>query len=215
MKKNTVKKAVAKMEIAHMNTAQKVKYARDTHNTATASSVFQSTPQLQTSMTAWQAATDALDQNQSDISKTEGLLTTLRQKEVNLVFNYEVTAASYGGVAQATAKGDPSVVAGLGLALKSPPMKPVEIGAPLGLQIHTSKAGVESLVWDKVLGARLYVMQISTDPATDASWTTVQGGGRKRKLTGLVHGQKYLLRVKALGATLESPWSAVLGITAK
>jgi hypothetical protein len=43
----------------------------------------------------------------------------------------------------------------------------------------------------------------------------VEGGGRRRRLLGLVHGQKYLLRVRALGAKQEGPWSAPVGFLAK
>jgi hypothetical protein len=60
----------------------------------------------------------------------------------------------------------------------------------------------------------LYQVQISVDPATDATWITLEGGGRRRKLVGLVHGQKYLARVRALGARQEGPWSATVGFVA-
>ena len=212
-KKQTIKKAVVKMNTATMTNAQKVKFAHDTQTTAQGSPAFQGSPTAQASMTAWQATTTSLDQNQSDINKAEQQLVTLRQQEVQHVFDFEVAATNYGGVVQSIAKGDAAIVSSLGLAVRVPATPTVEIQAPLGLQIKTSKAGVESLVWDKVPGAHLYIMQMSVDPATDATWTTVPGGGRKRKLVGLVHGQKYLLRVKALGAKLEGPWSAVLGIT--
>ena len=203
------------MKTAKMTPAQMVKFAHDTETAAATSPSFQSSPVAQATMTTWQSATTALDQNQSDIRKAELLLVTLRQQEVARIFDYQVAAASYGGVAQAIAKGDASVVSSMGLAVKAAAMPVVEILAPLGLQIRTTKAGVDSLYWDDVAGARLYMMQISVDPATDATWVTVAGGGRRRKLVGLAHGQKYLLRVKALGAKLEGPWSAVLGITAK
>jgi hypothetical protein len=214
-KKNSIKQTIVTKQTSKLNTAQKVKFARDTENTAKASPAYQASPPAQTSMTAWKGATDALDQNRSQITTLEGQLETARTKEVQLVHDYEVAATNYASAVQTVANGDPSVVAALGLGVKPVGTPIVELGAPLGLQIRTSKAGVESLVWDKVLGARVYVMQASVDPATDTSWVTLQAGGRKRKLTTLVHGQKYLLRVKAVGAKLEGPWSAVLGITAK
>ena len=214
-KKQTIRKTVVKMQTATMTSAEKVRFAHDTQTAAQTSPTFQGSPVLQTAMTAWQATATALAQNRSDIAQKEQQLITLRQQEVQHVFDYEVAAASYGGVAQAIARGDVSVVASLGLAVRVPATPTVEILAPLGLQIQTTKAGVASLVWDAVFRAHLYIMQMSVDPATDVTWTTVPGGGRKRKLVGLVPGQKYLLRVKALGANLEGPWSATLGITGK
>jgi len=214
-KKQTIKKATVKMHTVTMTPAQKLTFAHETQTTAQTSPTFQGSPALQAAMTTWQAATAGLAQNQSDISQTEQQLFTLRQQEVQHVFDYEVAAVNYGGIAQASAKGDASIVAALGLAVKVPGKPIVEIAAPLGLQIKTTKAGVEWLVWDKVPGAHIYVMQMSVDPATDTTWIAVPGGGRRRKLVGLIHGQKYLLRVKALGTKLEGPWSAVLGITGK
>ena len=154
--KKVIKQTIVTKQTSKLNTAQKVKHARDTENTAKASPAYQASPPAQNSMTAWKSATDALDQNRSQITTLEGQLETARTKEVQLVHDYEVAATNYATTVQTVANGDPSIVAALGLGVKPAATPIVELSAPLGLQIHTSKAGVESLVWDPVPGARVY-----------------------------------------------------------
>jgi hypothetical protein len=214
-KKKTVKKVLVKLDTSKMTPAERVQFARNAQNTAKQCPAYTGSATAQASMTTWQTAANALDQNQSSIAQAVLALQTLRGQEGQLVYNYDVAAADYGGVVQTLANGVPSIVTGMGLAVKADATPSPAIVAPTGLMIATSKAGVDSLVWDKVPGARLYVMQYSPDPATDASWVTMPGGGRRRKLVGLVHGQKYVLRVMAMGAKQSGPWSATLGVVAK
>jgi hypothetical protein len=129
-----------------------------------------------------------------------------------------MAASDYAATVRLLAINDPTVVPALGLTPAAPKSPPPTIVAPLGVHIATTKAGADSFAWDAVPGARLYMAQISSvNPPTDASWSVIEGGGRKRKLAplGLVHGQVYLLRVRALGAVEEGPWSATLTYTAK
>ena len=214
-KKASPRQAVAKVASSKLGAAAKVKLAQDAQTTAQGNPVYTGSPAAQSAMQAWQSAATQLSQQQSAVTQLEQQLFTLRNEEPQLFFNYQVAATGYRGVVESLAKGDPKVIAALGLDVKTLSATPTELSPPLGLQLKTTKAGVDWLLWDKVLGARLYVMQVSLDPATDATWTTVQGGGRKRRLSGLVHGQKYLVRVKAMGAKIEGPWSAPLGIVGK
>ena len=215
MTKATIKRALVKLGTGRMTPAQLVKFTRDTNATAKTSPAFLASPAAQGFMTTWVAAADAVEKNETEITKAETVVVTLRGQEVQLVFGCQVAAADFAGSVETLANGDPEVVKAMGLGLRTPGQPVVEIAAPLGLKLATSRLGVVSLHWDTVPGARLYVMQLSVDPATDASWVTVAGGGRSRKLVGLVHGQKYLLRVMAKGARIDGPWSTVLGYTAK
>jgi hypothetical protein len=214
-KKASIKKTIVKLDTSKMTPAERVTFARTVQNTAKTSPVFQGSANAQTSMATWQTATDALDQNQQGIAKAEKGLVTLRGQEAQLVFDYDAAASDYAAVVRTLAKDDPTIVPTLGLTEKATKTATPDIVAPLGLKITTTKAGVDSLAWNIVPGAHLYLAQISVDPATDPTWITLTGGGRRRKLLGLVHGQKYLLRVKALGAKQEGPWSATLGYVGK
>jgi len=214
-KKASPRQAVPKVAANGLNVSAKVKLAQDAQTTAVGNPVYTGSPAAQSAMQAWQTAATALSQQQSAATQLEQQLFALRNEEPQLLFNYQVAATGYRGVVESLAKGDPKVIAALGLDVKTVSTTPTELAPPVGLQLKTTKAGVDWLHWDKVLGARLYIMQVSPDPASDATWITVQGGGRKRRLSGLVHGQKYLVRVKAMGSKIEGPWSAPLGIVGK
>ena len=80
---------------------------------------------------------------------------------------------------------------------------PESLNATLGDLEHTVDLG-----WDKVRGARSYVVQWCADPMSDANW---QQAGISTKssylVTGLTAGTKYWFRVAAVGAAGQGPWS--------
>jgi hypothetical protein len=209
-----IKKIVIKLDMSHLSPVLKVKFARDTESTAQATSQFQASPPAQAAMGTWATAAGTLEQTGQEIAKHEAILATLRAQEQVDVYNCDTAAVEYASIVHAIAKGDAKVVLAMGLQVRGTPTLVSELLAPTGLLLHTSRRGTLSLHWDKVPGARLYAMQISVDPATDTTWATIAGKGRSRSLVGLVAGQKYLVRVKALGWVPDSPWS-VIGFTAK
>ncbi len=214
-KKASIPTVQVALHMSGMTRAEKVKFSNDVAATAKQSAVYQGSPAAQAALGTWQTAAGALDKNQSSIVQALLLIQSLRSQEVQCEHDVDVAASAYGGVVQGLAKTDPSVVAALGLTLRPLPSKTTDLLAPTGLQIHTSKANIDSLVWAEVKGARVYVMQYSPTPATDASWVTLAGKGRRRKLSVLAHGQSYALRVMAIGAAGPSPWSATLGVVGR
>ena len=65
--------------------------------------------------------------------------------------------------------------------------------------------------WDPVVrGLQTFVIQTTTDPAGMTGW---QAGGLTKKssftITGLTSGQRYRIRVAAMGAAGQGPWSDV------
>jgi len=68
--------------------------------------------------------------------------------------------------------------------------------------------GTVDLAWDKVNGARSYIIQITTTPNDEASWK-LAGSAVKSSYTvaGLTSGTKYWFRVAALGTAGQGPWS--------
>ena len=82
---------------------------------------------------------------------------------------------------------------------------PLALGATLGDLDHTMDLG-----WDKVHGARSYVIQFCADPMNDAHWLHA-GVSTKSSftVTGLTAGTKYWFRVAAVGASGQGPWSDV------
>jgi hypothetical protein len=216
-KKIRVPSVVVALHIAKMTPAEKVTFQRATANTAKASSAYTGSPAAQSSMAAWQKASDALDANSQAITAAEKTLETVRGQAAALVHNFDLAAADYAATVRTLAASDVTVVSALGLTTGAQATHVTSIAAPTGLRVGTTKAGLDYVEWAKVAGALLYCAEISVDPATGTSFTMLAGGGRKRKLSnlGLVHGQSYLIRVRALGANLIGPWSPNLSYVGK
>jgi hypothetical protein len=214
-KNGTISTVQVALYMGGMTRAEKVKFSNDVAATATHSAVFQGSPAAQAALATWQTASGALDKNQSSITQALLSVSSLRSQEAQCEHDVDVAASAYAGVVQGLAKTDPSVVAAMGLTLRPIGQKTTELLAPGGLQIRTTKASVDWLLWDKVKGGLVYVMQYSPTPATDASWVTLAGTGRRRRLSVLTHAQSYVLRVMALGAAGASPWSATLGVVGR
>jgi len=69
-------------------------------------------------------------------------------------------------------------------------------------------AGTVDLTWDKVTGARSYVIQQTTTPGEEASWKLVASCIKSSAtVAGLTSGTKYYFRVAALGTAGQGPWS--------
>ena len=72
------------------------------------------------------------------------------------------------------------------------------------------------LKFAKVPGSRSYVYQIALEPVTsDADWKNFAGTRRKYSFTGLVSGQRYFVRVLAIGSGNQAVYSAVVSRVAQ
>jgi hypothetical protein len=68
--------------------------------------------------------------------------------------------------------------------------------------------GEADLSWDRVQGARSYVVQCSPDPPTDASWTHSKIATRSKiTVENLPSGTRHWFRVAAVGTRGQSAWS--------
>jgi hypothetical protein len=62
--------------------------------------------------------------------------------------------------------------------------------------------------WDRVSGARSYIIQISLDPPTPTSWQqALVVAVSHATLQGLISGTRYWVRVAAVNANGQSGWS--------
>ena len=89
--------------------------------------------------------------------------------------------------------------------------------APTGLELTDgASAGSMDLKFAKVPGSRSYVYQIALEPVTsDADWKNFAGTRRKYSFTGLVSGQRYFVRVLAIGSGNQAVYSAVVSRVAQ
>lgn len=106
--------------------------------------------------------------------------------------------------------GDEQVILSAGMDVREPsvptsqpPAPPQNLNATAG-----DKDGEIDLSWDTVPGAVSYIVQMSSNPPTDNSWSQAAiGTASKQSVGGLTSGQKYWFRVAAIGSAGQSGWS--------
>ena len=117
--------------------------------------------------------------------------------------------AKLGNYVDNTSDGDEAKILSSGMSVKA---KPVPIGSlpqPTALAAtEGDNEGEIDLSWDKVFGARSYVVEYTPDPITPTGW---KSGGVSTKssksISSLQSGVKYWFRVAAVGAAGQGPWS--------
>jgi len=88
-------------------------------------------------------------------------------------------------------------------SISSTPSAPPGLTATVG-----DRDGEIDLSWDTVRSARSYVVERSSDPPTDSSWTHAAVSTRSQTtIEGLTSGTRYWFRVAAITATGQSGWS--------
>jgi hypothetical protein len=84
-----------------------------------------------------------------------------------------------------------------------PPLQPQALAGSAG-----DHDGEVDLAWDKVSGAKSYVIERSVDPPTATSWTHSGVCTRSAStVTGLTSGTRHWFRVAAVNANGQSGWS--------
>lgn len=72
--------------------------------------------------------------------------------------------------------------------------------------------GTIDLQWDRVKGARTYVIQMTTTPTDAASWKLATVSVKTTIMVeGLASGTTYYFRVAAVGIAGQGPWSDLVG----
>jgi hypothetical protein len=150
---------------------------------------------LEAAFTITQAAKQSLKSSVTDQSAKEDRLDQLVSQSASYV--------------ESVAGNDEKLIHEAGMDTKSAASAPSQVSIPTGLEVTTGdKDGELDPSWDKVAGARSYVIQISPDPPTATSWTHA-GTSTKSSTTigGLASGTRYWFRVAAVGASGQSGWS--------
>ena len=115
--------------------------------------------------------------------------------------------ASLGAGVEHIAEGETTIVlaSGFGVQAERVPVGP--LGAPQNLRASIADTeGQVNTRWSKVHGARAYIVECA--PEGGGEWK--QSGVTTKvglTLTGLGSGKKYRLRVCAVGAAGQGPWS--------
>lgn len=104
---------------------------------------------------------------------------------------------------------DESKILSAGMSLRSASTATPSSSAPSGLSASEGDHdGSIDLAYDRVAGAKSYVIEISPDPPTATSWTHATVSSKSSAtLSGLTSGTRYWFRVAAVTSAGQTGWS--------
>ena len=195
-----------KLSLKTMTVTAKVQFARQVVTSLTGNATF-SNPEPPLS-----DLTDAANNleaafNTANVAHQNAMEKTSLMDDADTAINNILT--KLGNYVDSTSNGDEAKILSSGMSVKA---KPVPIGSlpqPTALAAtEGDNEGEIDLSWDKVFGARSYVVEYTPDPITPTGW---KSGGVSTKssksISSLQSGVKYWFRVAAVGAAGQGPWS--------
>jgi len=197
--------AKVKLELSKKSIAEKAALGNKVDTNMTGNVYFKTpNPPLETLKTAIVNMTAASDDVEAARKTVQLKLSILYQQES--IFDGVMT--QLGSYVGNVSNGDEAIILSSGMDVqkdKSPttlPDKITSVNATAG-----DNAGEIDLSWDKSYNAKSYVVEIAVN-GTVLEWKQSQITTRsKAELTGLITGTAYQLRVAAVGAAGQGPWS--------
>jgi hypothetical protein len=123
----------------------------------------------------------------------------------------DAAMAALAAIVQARSGGDAAEIASTGLGVRSASHAPVALSAPQHVSVTTGDgAGVFDVACDADKAATAgFLPQFTTDPTGATGWQNgLVSKASHMKITGLVSGTKYLVRLAMVGAgQAVGPWS--------
>ncbi|MBD0373266.1 MAG: fibronectin type III domain-containing protein [Pyrinomonadaceae bacterium] len=122
---------------------------------------------------------------------------------------FDRTLSQLAGHVESISGDDEQKIQSAGMDVRSTPTPVGELPAPETLNAtQGDQEGEIDLAWDKVTGARSYVIERSADPPTATSWSHAAVSTKSQvTIGGLTTGTKYWFRVAAVGPQGQSGWS--------
>jgi len=112
------------------------------------------------------------------------------------------------------AQGDATKIIGSGFELRKKPGPTKDVGAPRGLSSQSGRlSGEIKLTWNPDRPGIMFVVEMADlIPGTTVQDWSLKGYTKKSKYTvaGLIPGNRYQFRLKAVGPDKESPYSQII-----
>ena len=195
-----------KLSLKTMTVTAKVQFARQVVTSLTGNATF-SNPEPPLSDLTDAATNLEAAFNTANVAHQNAMEKTSLMDDADTAINNILT--KLGNYVDSTSNGDEAKILSSGMSVKA---KPVPIGSlpqPTALAAtEGDNEGEIDLSWDKVFGARSYVVEYTPEPITPTGW---KSGGVSTKssksISSLQSGVKYWFRVAAVGAAGQGPWS--------
>jgi hypothetical protein len=152
-------------------------------------------------------AMDAAFQEASHRDSVKIQLRDLRLKEMEAVMNQ---LAAY---VQNASEGDAEKIlsSGFDVVRRGDPLPPLQMALNLRLESGTNSGKIIAR-WDKVVGAKIYVVEMTEDPLVEDNFKTIGPSSKTRfEFIGLDPGKKYWVRVAGIGKDGVGPYSDPAG----
>jgi hypothetical protein len=198
--------AKVKLELRYLTVPDRIEFGRQTITSMTGNAHF-TTPEP--ALTALTEAVNELETafNNANTARQAAITQTSILADKTSVFDTLFT--KLGNYVENASGGDEATILSSGLSVRSKATPVGSMSAPQGLSLTAGdKEGQLDGGWDPVRGAKTYIAEVCLDPITPTGWKSA-GVTTKSSITitGLVSGSKYWVRVAAIGAAGQGPWS--------
>ncbi|MBI5476257.1 MAG: fibronectin type III domain-containing protein [Ignavibacteriales bacterium] len=195
-----------KLNLRNLNVTEKIQFARQIVTGITGNASFPTPdPPL---ATITNCATDLENAfNDANVAKQEAnTKVSIQDGKENVL---DINLQKLANYVESASNGDDAKIQSAGMSIRA---KGVPIGAlslPSALSATAgAKEGEIVLRWDRVTGAKSYIVEQSADQITSTSWKYA-GVSTKASIiiSGLTSGTKYWFRVAGIGAAGQGAWS--------
>jgi hypothetical protein len=210
--KPPVDRAVATIKKAAGNDALKVSTTRSVTQAMKQSPDWAAATDVQTAVTVWSKAADALEASATGIANLRAQLKNAEAAHASLRRDWEASKMQVTTTVTVFCGGSADKVKGFNLDVRSH-TRIGPLGAPIDLTVNPGKdLGQVLVAWAKGLARHGFIAQHATDPNTPATFSTPVPCTKPKLLAaGLTPGASVSFRVAAIdpaSATGMSPWSA-------
>jgi hypothetical protein len=195
-----------KLNLRNMGASEKIQFARQIVTAMNGNPNFP-TPDPALANVTTDANTLEAAYNEANVARQEATAKASAQDDKESLL--DLTLMKLANYVENVSNGDETIIQSAGMSVRS---KPAPIG-PLGIPAALSATagdieGQIRLIFERVYGAKAYIIEISPDPPTPTSWKQVTISTKSSyTVTDLVSGTKYWFRVAAIGAAGQGPWS--------
>jgi hypothetical protein len=197
--------AKVKLELSKKNTSDKVDFSKKLVTSMTGNANFPTpNPALEEVSTAAANVTAASD----DVESTRKLLQTKMVYLTQMESTLDGLLTQLGNYVDNVSGGDEVKINSAGMDVKKERSSSGLPGKIIGLNATVGdNAGEISLYWDKDDVAKSYLVEIAADAATLVWQSGMVSTKTRANLKNLISATRYYIRVAAVGAAGQGPWS--------
>jgi len=195
-----------KLNLRNMEVSEKLQFARQIVTAMTGNANF---PTPDPTLAVVTGASDDLEvaYNEANVAKQNATAKASTQDDYESTLDMILTKlANY---VENASNSDETKILSAGMSVRAKPSPVGELAMPVNLSATAGdKEGEIDVAWDKVTGAKSYVIDMCPEPITPAGWKQATISTKSSfTVAGLISGAKYWFRVSGIGAAGQGPWS--------